>query len=252
MNETDRLYEQYEDAFFALLMDKVAEANGQALIQKNEELLIDPNAAVPEEVSKRCLHTIEKNYRKVQFQKTAKDALRVLNRVALWILIPIFMFGCVFAASEAIRTKTLNYIIEHFDVGSTFSFQQNGSTVNNTTKLSADTIQKCLPPNYFLAFCNSDEISSDFIIMNEFNEEISISEYYLQNHSTTVAVDTEKADVLESSIGAQSIYILNKENTYQIVWINELAQKMIAISGNKSLSEAIMHIAEKIILNNLQ
>lgn len=77
--------EQYEDAFFVLLMNRVAEANGKELIQKNEELLADPNAAIPESLSKRCLHTIEKSYRNAQIQKTAKKTLRTLNRVALWI-----------------------------------------------------------------------------------------------------------------------------------------------------------------------
>ena len=33
MNEDERLYEQYEDAFFALLMNRVAEANGKELMQ---------------------------------------------------------------------------------------------------------------------------------------------------------------------------------------------------------------------------
>ena len=77
--------EQYEDAFFVLLMNRVAEANGKELIQKNEELLADPNAAIPESLSKRCLHTIEKSYRNAQIQKAAKKTLRTLNRVALWI-----------------------------------------------------------------------------------------------------------------------------------------------------------------------
>lgn len=60
MNEDEQLYEQYEDAFFALLMNRVAEANGKELMQKNEELLADPNAAVPESLSKRCLQILEK------------------------------------------------------------------------------------------------------------------------------------------------------------------------------------------------
>ena len=77
MNEDERLYEQYEDAFFALLMNRVAEANGKELMQKNEELLADPNAAVPESLSKRCLHTIEKSYRKAQIQKAAKKILNI-------------------------------------------------------------------------------------------------------------------------------------------------------------------------------
>ena len=39
MQEQEKLYEQYEDAVFALLMDKVAEENGKKLLQQNEALL---------------------------------------------------------------------------------------------------------------------------------------------------------------------------------------------------------------------
>lgn len=39
MNEDERLYEQYEDAFFVLLMNRVAEANGKELIQKIRSFL---------------------------------------------------------------------------------------------------------------------------------------------------------------------------------------------------------------------
>lgn len=72
MDENERLYERYEDAFFALLMNKVAEAIGSSLMQKNEELLKDPDAAVPETLSKRCLRTIKKAYRKSQWKAAAK------------------------------------------------------------------------------------------------------------------------------------------------------------------------------------
>lgn len=69
MDENERLYEQYEDAFFALLMNKVAEANGKMLMQKNEELLEDPSAAVPDRLKKRCLRTIKKAIEKNSFKK---------------------------------------------------------------------------------------------------------------------------------------------------------------------------------------
>lgn len=116
MSEQERLFAQYEDAFFALLMNEVAEAEGQELLKKNEQLLADPNAAVPDIVSKRCLRTIEKSCRKARFQRTTRTVLRNLNRVALWILVPLFLFAGAFAASETIRVKTLNYLVEEFDV----------------------------------------------------------------------------------------------------------------------------------------
>ena len=60
MNEDERLYEQYEDAFFALLMNRVAEANGKELMQKNEELLADPNAAIPESLKSAACKSLKK------------------------------------------------------------------------------------------------------------------------------------------------------------------------------------------------
>lgn len=252
MNETERLYEQYEDALFALLMNSVAEASGNRLIQKNEELLADPSAAVPEGLSKRCLRTIEKSYRKAQFQKAAKKTLRMLNRVALWILIPIFMFVGVFAASETVRVKTLNYIIEKFDTGTTFSFYQNNNLPDNTTVLSADCIRRYVPSNFSFAYSNTDNFSSDFVLMNESNDEISISEYSLDNMDAAVVVDTENADVSETLIGNQNVYIIKKEATYQITWVVEKAQKMIAIGGSEPLADTIMEIAKNIILDNAQ
>lgn len=135
MNEDERLYEQYEDAFFALLMNRVTEANGKELMQKNEELLTDPDAAVPDRLRKRCLHTIEKSYRKAQIQKAAKKTLRTLNRVALWILIPLFMFVGVFAASETVRVKTLNYLIETFDVGTSYELSVGKNKIEVPMKI---------------------------------------------------------------------------------------------------------------------
>ena len=110
MTEQERLYAQYEDALFALLMHEIAEAEGEALLEQNEQLLADPDVAVPDVVRKRCLRTIEKSRRNARLQSNAKKLLRVLNRVALWLLVPLFLFAGVFAASETVRVRTLNYL----------------------------------------------------------------------------------------------------------------------------------------------
>lgn len=150
MNEDERLYEQYEDAFFALLMNRVAEANGKELMQKNEELLTDPDAAVPDRLNKRCLHTIEKSYRKAQIQKAAKKTLRTLNRVALWILIPLFMFVGVFAASETVRVKTLNYLIETFDVGTSYELSVGKNNIEIPIEDNKARVLDAVPTEFIL------------------------------------------------------------------------------------------------------
>lgn len=47
MSRYEQLLEDYEDAYFALLMDKVAKQEGERLEQLNQELIEDPNFEVP-------------------------------------------------------------------------------------------------------------------------------------------------------------------------------------------------------------
>ena len=53
MTRREKLEEQYEDAYFALLMDAVAEKEGVRLEELNDHLNQDPSAAVPEEAGWR-------------------------------------------------------------------------------------------------------------------------------------------------------------------------------------------------------
>ena len=62
MTRHERLLENYEDAYFALLMEDVAQMEGARLDQLNMELQNDPHAAVPEGLTKRCLKTINAHF----------------------------------------------------------------------------------------------------------------------------------------------------------------------------------------------
>lgn len=250
MSEQERLYAQYEDAFFALLMNEVAEAEGQELLKKNEQLLADPNAAVPDIVSKRCLRTIEKSCRKARFQRTTRTVLRNLNRVALWILVPLFLFAGVFAASETVRVKTLNYLVEEFDVGTAFHFQNAPNTDSSQEIPStnfADVVQKCIPDGYSLAFKNTDEISCNLYYADNSGEEIIVTEYYLESIDATVILDTENSEKQTIVLNGQEVMVISKDNSYQVAWINNGAQTMCAISGSKETKDVIDNLAEKVL-----
>ena len=54
MRRYEQLLEDYEDAYFALLMDKVAKQEGERLEHLNQELIEDPNFEVPETTDQKC------------------------------------------------------------------------------------------------------------------------------------------------------------------------------------------------------
>lgn len=248
MNEDERLYEQYEDAFFALLMNRVAEANGKELIQKNEELLTDPNAAVPESLSKRCLHTIEKSYRKAQIQKAAKKTLRTLNRVALWILIPLFMFVGVFAASETVRVKTLNYLVETFDFGTSYELFVGQNNMEVPIEENKARVLNAVPADFVLITNEESETSCIYHFQNGHSEEFEVSIYYISEASvSTVTIDTEDAEVREENLDGQGVSIVHKDNFYQIFWLEDTSNLMFVVYGEDISLDILQTVAERII-----
>ena len=60
--------EQYEDALFALLMDEMAQEDGEELLRLNEQLKQDPGAAVPQSVQRRCERVIGTAFSRRQFR----------------------------------------------------------------------------------------------------------------------------------------------------------------------------------------
>ena len=248
MNEDERLYEQYEDAFFVLLMNRVAEANGKELIQKIEELLADPNAAIPESLNKRCLHMIEKSYRKAQIQKAAKKTLRTLNRVALWILIPLFMFVGVFAASETVRVKTLNYLVETFDFGTSYELFVGQNNLDIPAEDNKARVLNAAPADFILTTGEESESLCIYHFQNSRSEEFEVTIYYISEASvSTVTIDTEDAEVREENLDGQGVSIVHKDNFYQIFWLEDTSNLMFVVYGEDISLDILQTVAERII-----
>lgn len=249
MDENERLYERYEDAVFALLMDRVAEENGKKLLLQNEELLADPNAAVPETLSKRCLRTIEKAYRKSQWKAAAKKVTQVLNRVALWILVPLFLFGAAFAASETVRVKTLNFLLTNFEFGTEFRIENTASATPQQQSMTP-IVDDCIPFDYDLISQSSTSLFEKYLYANDSDSELSIIIYALENFGGAITIDTEDAEVWYNTIDDQSVMYVQKADTYQAVWTDVENQKMYVLSSSNTALDVVYGIVEKMLSSN--
>lgn len=248
MNEQEKLYEQYEDAFFALLMHAVAEAEGEKLLRINNELISTPTAAIPEVISKRCQNVIKMSYRKESQKQALTHIVHALNRVALVVLVPIILFIGVFAASATVRINTLNFLIEEFDVGTAFLINSEDTVQESMLTDYLSAIRQVIPDSFALELCDEDSISYTYLFQNTDTAEIEITGYHLLNYSGTVMIDTEDADVQHETLQLQDIMIVHKGATYQIVWVNETEQTMTIVRGTNTLLDVLLPIAESIIL----
>lgn len=78
--------EKYEDALLAQMVQEALADEGDRLREENERLLQDPNAAVPVDISKRCIRAIRRSPYQNMLRKLG-TALAVLLRRAVPLLL---------------------------------------------------------------------------------------------------------------------------------------------------------------------
>ena len=81
MKNREQLWEDYEEARFALLMDALAEAEGEEALRLSEALNRDPEGALPPEVDRRCEAVIREAFVQRRLHATGRTAVRWLTKV---------------------------------------------------------------------------------------------------------------------------------------------------------------------------
>ena len=253
MTENKDLYEQYEEAFFAMLMDKIADAEGAELIKQNRMLQADPAAAVPAETTKRCLRLIRHQYHKAQRQRTARHSMRIITRIAVALMCLLVLYAVAFAASETVRVNTLNFLVQELDVGTQYLFPGDEVAVENEDELIPDildAISKAVPSSFTLISSEENIFERVFQFQNENGNEIYVQIWNLYDSAASATIDTEDADVQYQTIEGQDVMIVSKFYTnqvYQVVWVDEVKKYMVDIIGRDVPIEDLLPIAEVLI-----
>lgn len=127
MTQKEQLWENYEDAVFAILMDAVAEQEGEKGLQLMEELEHDPSAQVPEEVQRRAEKTIRKAFAAKNREPVKRFTFKVVQRIAVAVLVVVITTACAFAAFPEVRANLYNLIIREYEDHTEFDYTQQFS-----------------------------------------------------------------------------------------------------------------------------
>ena len=112
--DQNELWERYEDAMFAILMDEVAHQEGQEQLEWKKQLNDDPSAALPEEVRKKGEQTIRKAFAAQSRRSARHVGFRMFQRIAVAVMLVILTAVCAFAAFPEMRANVLNMIEQTF------------------------------------------------------------------------------------------------------------------------------------------
>ena len=111
MKTHERLFEDYEDACFALLMEKIAKQEGERLEALNRDLLDDPDFEVSEAANQKCLSTIKRCFSQKKRQTSFRKASHILHIAAIIVAIAALVFTTAIAISEDCRIAARNLVI---------------------------------------------------------------------------------------------------------------------------------------------
>lgn len=248
MANRKQLQERYEEAMFALLLDDVAEEEGQELLKLAEELNHDPDAAVPEELDQTCKKLISDAVRKEKLRRTGRVTIRVLRKVAIVAIAAVMLFAVAYATIPEFRVGFLNLMLSITDDGTHLTLQpdENGSLQNSNSVVSHYTMPE-IPAEYKLITCDETKTGRDYWYQTEDGKIIAID--VTLNRNTIYSVDTEDTVVTDVNINGYAGICAEKKYIKQdisVTWADTDHAVFLNIWSNALDKEALLDMAEAI------
>lgn len=224
-----RLWDNYEDALFALVMNDFAEIEGEKLRVENERLKQDLSIQVPKAFDQKCLKLIRAEYARSQRTQLMRSAKKVFTRFAVVAAILALLGISVCAVFPSVRRAFLNAAIEITDRATIFTFTDRvesdappSSQVNSETPITFGNYQLTwLPEGYeevettfngkyqTVTYANAD-VSNEFIMLTLFTQS-----------GPVLNVDTEDAQIENISVNGNTAMLVTKGNSIKVLWTDE-------------------------------
>ena len=242
MTQKEQLWENYEDAVFAILMDAVAEQEGEKGLQLMEELEHDPSAQVPEEVQRRAEKTIRKAFAAQSRRSARHVGFRMFQRIAVAVMLVILTAVCAFAAFPEMRANVLNMIEQTFSDHTDFNVTSGDSDEYSSATF---TIKPAwLPENFSL----TDEGENNASVFSMYENGAGGVLFISENKATdlSMAVDTENAEKQDIKIQDYQAKLIEKDNWRCILFLVPEKNMLVYIDAENVPTEQLMKVAENI------
>lgn len=249
MTRQDKLQLQYEDAVFALLVDDAAQAEGEELLALNERLKADPDAAVPEELDKKCREAIQDTFRKEQAKNRARSFKKALKVSLIAVLIAATLFTVAYAVVPEFQVAVKNLVLTltETDVSTNLGLAPHGIVTPESTGIFRYSLPH-IPDGYILVEEYCIENSGyrgywyDAPDGNHYTIDIETG-----NETSVVAIDTENAQSVTKIIinGYSGICVL-KNGTVHIAWADTDRSVFLDVYATALPKEQVIEMAQAI------
>ena len=237
-----RLYEEYEDSLFKLVMHDVAEKEGQLFLEEKEKLKNDPEFLPSQEAIQKFSQQLDAHLKKPKAYARRQRILTALNRMAVAMLIILVLLCTTVMTVQAFRVRVLNFLIDIQQEYTSFELQNNdngsdgGSTTVDWRKAYVPTY---IPAGYEVSASSNNERLREI----EFkNPQDSLITYMELSEGNKPALDTENAAVFETvNINGHEGTLVAKDSLVTIIW--QMNNRMFMIRGQTE-KDTVVKMAE--------
>ncbi len=247
----EELRAQYEDALFALLMDEIAEQEGQELLAEAERLNEDPDAAIPEELDAKCRAAMDCTLRKRRSKAAGRKTVRVLKYVLIAAALAVALFSVAYAAIEPFRVGVLNLLLtveEHATSLTLVPESEKAPDAPSGSVLYYYGIPE-IPIDYNMDAQTEIKEARFYSFQNATGELIQLT-YLAGNTGTNMNIDTENAQsVTDVNVNGYKGICVEKDGTVQIAWADTDRQVFMTFYATALDTKTAMEMAQSMKYN---
>jgi len=236
MKREERLREELEEAWFALVVEKIAQQEGAELNALNEQLNNDPQYAVPEELDRRSMETIRSLVAQDKKKRRRKSAGKIFLRVACAAMIASMMLGSAYAVLPSERkTAILNLLVETKDVSTRLVMEdvsripKDSETIEDEPKVLLGYQLPKLPEEFVVI--EEKHLSNLARIEYSNNAGIIIEFRFCNSVNESLEIDTENSMPHKIEINGICGTMWVKENSVKITWSDSSTNTFISITS---------------------
>lgn len=224
MTRHEMLPEQYEEALFALLMESVAEAEGEKALAESRRLNESGEEIMPAETHRRCLRLIAQKMAGRNVRQFGRGFVRAAGMAATIALVAIMVFTTAFAAQESFQAKkpTFGYAMKFHKHTTVISLPASSAALGSGQRSPAPQFSVDWLPKGFEPEKEEKSDSNVWIQYRRPNTEARIVIAARNLLDGSANVNTEDAKVSYRQLrGTEAMVVETPDSVWQILWAAE-------------------------------
>lgn len=211
-----KVYADYENALFRMLMHEVAAEEGKEMQVTREVLKSLPESKPPESALQKFTEQLDAQLSKQQAVSRRRKLSRMLSRVAVAVFALLFVFFTAMTTVQAFRVKVMNIWMEIQPEFTIFRLKEKDpGTVGPVVNWTNAYVPTYLPQGYEVTSSSITEYRREIVLERE-----GLYIIYMElDELSGPAIDTEKASRVESvQISGHDGTLVQKNGLTTVVW----------------------------------